>query len=185
MAENDPATDPWLPADDIQSGQCTPGSESSAVDYQELSRLTQGLRFPLCNNDSFDVIFQRIADDVVRGSSLSCSYAPEALPGGETPDYDRVVVSFTPGDGSAPTSLARAADAASCGTNEFYVVGSDIELCPEICAIAQADEEASISIRVACATRCGDGEVDAPEECDDGNTTSDDGCSATCMVELN
>jgi cysteine-rich repeat protein len=31
---------------------------------------------------------------------------------------------------------------------------------------------------------CGDGTRDASEECDDGNTESCDGCSATCQVEL-
>ena len=30
---------------------------------------------------------------------------------------------------------------------------------------------------------CGDGHVDAGEECDDGNTTNGDGCSATCKQE--
>jgi cysteine-rich repeat protein len=30
---------------------------------------------------------------------------------------------------------------------------------------------------------CGNGVVDDPEECDDGNTTSGDGCSATCQLE--
>ncbi len=31
---------------------------------------------------------------------------------------------------------------------------------------------------------CGDGDVDPTEECDDGNTVSDDGCSATCIIEF-
>lgn len=30
---------------------------------------------------------------------------------------------------------------------------------------------------------CGDGERDGPEECDDGNEMSDDGCSSTCTLE--
>lgn len=30
---------------------------------------------------------------------------------------------------------------------------------------------------------CGDGTLDPGEECDDGNTADDDGCSATCLVE--
>ncbi|HEY5947932.1 MAG TPA: myxococcus cysteine-rich repeat containing protein, partial [Kofleriaceae bacterium] len=30
---------------------------------------------------------------------------------------------------------------------------------------------------------CGDGTVDEGEQCDDGNTTSGDGCSATCETE--
>jgi cysteine-rich repeat protein len=31
---------------------------------------------------------------------------------------------------------------------------------------------------------CGDGTEQAPEECDDGNTVSGDGCSADCVVEV-
>lgn len=184
MGENDPATDPWLPDEPVVSEQCSPGSESAAPDYQELSRLTGGLRFPLCNNDSFDVIFQRIADDVVRGSTLSCSYAPERPPGGETPDFERVVVVYEPGDGSATRSLRRVADAASCDGGDFYVMDSHIELCPAMCDVAQADDAASISIHVACEQRCGDGTVDSLEECDDGNQKDGDGCSSTCTVEF-
>jgi cysteine-rich repeat protein len=30
---------------------------------------------------------------------------------------------------------------------------------------------------------CGDGVVDAGEECDDGNTNPDDGCDASCLLE--
>jgi cysteine-rich repeat protein len=33
------------------------------------------------------------------------------------------------------------------------------------------------------APECGDGVVASPEECDDGNDTAGDGCSATCQVE--
>src|SRR5690348_5757258 len=33
------------------------------------------------------------------------------------------------------------------------------------------------------AATCGDGFVEGTEECDDGNTTSGDGCSATCQLE--
>jgi cysteine-rich repeat protein len=34
------------------------------------------------------------------------------------------------------------------------------------------------------ASTCGDGFVDAGEQCDDGNDASHDGCSATCTIEL-
>ncbi|MRG96160.1 DUF4215 domain-containing protein [Polyangium spumosum] len=36
---------------------------------------------------------------------------------------------------------------------------------------------------VSCASLCGDGIVAANEACDDGNTTSGDGCHAMCVVE--
>ncbi|HEU4726964.1 MAG TPA: TonB family protein [Kofleriaceae bacterium] len=31
---------------------------------------------------------------------------------------------------------------------------------------------------------CGDGSLDASEQCDDGNTASGDGCSSTCQIEV-
>jgi cysteine-rich repeat protein len=36
----------------------------------------------------------------------------------------------------------------------------------------------------AAAPFCGDGEVDAAEQCDDGNNTDWDGCSSTCQLEV-
>eukprot|EP00960_Hanusia_phi_P007827 223922-Hanusia_phi.AAC.4 len=39
------------------------------------------------------------------------------------------------------------------------------------------------SIDCSLRYRCGDGIVTAPEECDDGNSVSGDGCSSTCQVE--
>jgi cysteine-rich repeat protein len=46
-----------------------------------------------------------------------------------------------------------------------------------------------ICLMMSCvASRCGDGFTDPgrtpPEQCDDGNTTSGDGCSATCQTEM-
>lgn len=38
------------------------------------------------------------------------------------------------------------------------------------------------TLKVTCGA-CGDGVVDPDEECDDGNTTSGDGCSETCTLE--
>ena len=35
----------------------------------------------------------------------------------------------------------------------------------------------------ACAATCGNGTRELPEECDDGNVQSDDGCSASCQEE--
>jgi cysteine-rich repeat protein len=42
---------------------------------------------------------------------------------------------------------------------------------------------ATIGTDPDCMARCGDRVVTAPETCDDGNTTSGDGCSSTCMTE--
>ncbi len=47
------------------------------------------------------------------------------------------------------------------------------------------DNDASRSFYLICTEepRCGDGNIDAGEECDDGNTDNNDGCSAECQIE--
>ena len=40
------------------------------------------------------------------------------------------------------------------------------------------------SFNTASIDECGDGELNGDEECDDGNTASGDGCSATCIEEF-
>ena len=50
--------------------------------------------------------------------------------------------------------------------------GSSLGTCTENCGEANA-----------AAPVCGDGSVDASEQCDDGNTLDGDGCSSTCRIE--
>src|SRR2546427_259813 len=50
-------------------------------------------------------------------------------------------------------------------------------------AVTLASAVLPIDHSVASAQTCGNGVVEGTEECDDGNTTSGDGCSATCQLE--
>ena len=52
---------------------------------------------------------------------------------------------------------------------------TEIESWNEVDAITQCD--------IYDPPECGDNTVDADEQCDDGNTVSNDGCSATCITE--
>jgi cysteine-rich repeat protein len=187
MAENDPVGAPWPPTAPVQTGQCSPGSQDEAQEYQLGSIATSGLRFPLCDNESFDVIFEAIAQDVVRGVQLDCSFEPERPPGGETPDFDRVVVVYEPGEetGMSRRALVRSDDAAGCEAGaEYYVQGTRIELCPDACTEVEADSGGALAVHVACEQLCGNGTVDGFEQCDDGNRDNDDGCSSICQYEL-
>lgn len=174
---------PWEPTDPVHRRNCTPGSAGYADDYQELSILTGGLRFPLCNNDSFNSVFSRIAEDVVSGARLPCTFAPQRPMGGETPDFNRLIAFFEP-TGGERRKLRRVMGPDECAADgDFYVVDETLQLCPTFCDEVQMDDAAGIEIHVACEQLCGDGTLDRGEECDDGNTTADDGCSETCTFE--
>ncbi len=56
---------------------------------------------------------------------------------------------------------------------------------PSTAAVTQVGATETQMDALAFAPLCGDGATDAPwETCDDGNTLSEDGCSATCLVEV-
>ena len=76
------------------------------------------------------------------------------------------------GDGTLPTCfLDNLADTGSCA------VGGDAACASGNCDTTETPDTCEP------ATGCGNGLVDGAETCDDGNTTSGDGCSATCFID--
>ncbi|MEN9797511.1 MAG: hypothetical protein RL653_1207, partial [Pseudomonadota bacterium] len=70
-------------------------------------------------------------------------------------------------------------NAATCNANSRSVCNADgLGETVTACAAGESCRDAGI-----CAVRCGDGIRNATEPCDDGNTVSGDGCTATCEVE--
>jgi hypothetical protein len=154
---NDP-TDPWLPADPITLNKCSaPGgvnSVSPALGYQALSRLSNGLRFPICEFANFDVVFQKIAQGIITGAAIDCSF-PIPDPGdGQTIDPATVEIAFT-SNGNQDT-FHQVSNLADCVSGAFYIESDVIHLCPETCDLVQVAPDANIEILFGC-------ELDIPQ----------------------
>jgi len=134
-------------------GTATQNAASSGVGYQHLSILTGGLRYPSCYHDSFDVIFNAIADDVIRTASASCDLVPAGTSAFD-PDLATVVYTTVVNNGDVTTELTRVANAGACVSNAWYHDDSSgtstIKLCPTICATVQADTNARVTMELAC-----------------------------------
>ena len=139
---------PWLFDDDVESEQCGSDSESSAPEYQKASILTEGLRFPLCNNANFDAVFQAMAVSVTEGVALDCAYDLTQGAAGAL-NFDRVVAYFTSGAGVQST-LGQVNDENACVADSFYVADGLVTLCPTTCSAVTADTAASLDFHVAC-----------------------------------
>jgi hypothetical protein len=151
LAERPVATDPYAPSDPVEDEECTGDVFNAGTIYQELSRLTGGLRFPICEFAGYDAVFRRIADDVVlRTGGSSCDFEIPAPPSGRMLDLDKVAVSYQRGGGGAPLLLGRATSEAQCGPDAFVVDGVGVHLCPQACELVGADVQASVDVLFTC-----------------------------------
>ncbi|MBI5536748.1 MAG: hypothetical protein HY898_28770 [Deltaproteobacteria bacterium] len=154
LKENNPPTSAWLPSDPVVSGTCTGGNYSGDLGagkpLQEVSILTGGLRFPICQFASFDVVFKELAKEVVAVTPVACDFPFPEPPAGKTIDPDTIQLDYTPGNGGAPQTFKQVASAAACNATSFYVEGTTIHLCPQACTVVSADETATIRVRYGC-----------------------------------
>jgi hypothetical protein len=153
LAEKDPPTAPYLPDEPISDAKCTGNDtdvENAGQVYQELSRLTGGLRFPLCQFDGFDVVFRNIADDVVVQSAVACDFAIPTPPAGLTLNLDQVAVSLARGDGSGALQFGQTQGLADCQPGAFYIQGDRINLCPQACEVVRRDPAADVQVLFTC-----------------------------------
>ena len=142
----------YQPSEPVAEGRCF-GNLTTVFNagrtYQDLSRLTGGLRFPICQFNAYDRVFETIAESVVETSGVACGFGIPIPPGGTRLELDKVAVSYEPGTG-APVVFGQAADAASCQADAFLVDGENITLCPEACDRVRADPGGSVQVLFTC-----------------------------------
>lgn len=141
MQPNNPPQMPWLPADPIQ------GNGDS---IQQVSVVSGGWRFPLSLPDDFDVVFQQIAEGVVESTPVACSFPIPEPPEGETIDPNTIEIDYLPNGAGPAESFHQVVGPAECAADAFYISGGTIFLCPDACALVQADAAARLDVRYGC-----------------------------------
>jgi hypothetical protein len=156
LDEKPTPTEAYLPADPLVSEMCGVAQDGElpvvtpGLPYQELSKLTGGLRFPICEWASYDAVFQRIATDVISRSEVACDFDIPPPPQGKELDLNKVAVAYTPGDGSAAQTYRQAQSSALCEPGAFYIENNRIYLCPDACAAVKADPAAGVGVLFTC-----------------------------------
>jgi hypothetical protein len=155
MKANNPSTTPWPATSSIQTQTCGSGSEGAGTGYQALSKLTGGLRYPICLNSNFDAMFNAIATSVVAQSSAACDYALPENDGTFDPNKTSLVYSTVANNGNdVSTTLVQVANLAACKTNAWYFDDpsdpSKITLCPTTCNTVKTDTNARVWAEIGC-----------------------------------
>lgn len=142
----------YQPDEPIQQERCANSVNNPGVTYQELSRLTNGLRFPICRFEGYDAVFSQIADQVVESTVDPCKFDIPAPPLGRALDLTKVAVSYQPSTGGPARLLGQAQAAASCGADAFQIADNRVSLCPEACQVVASDGGARVQVVFACET---------------------------------
>jgi hypothetical protein len=153
LAAKDPATQPYLADEAVQSTICTESGDvtKSGEAYQALSRLTGGLRFPICLPALYDVVFREIAGKVIAQSDIACDFPLPEAPAGRALDLDRVSISIAhEALGTPPTTFGQARGADECQMDAFFIQDGRVQLCPEACAAVRGEEGARVDVLFGC-----------------------------------
>lgn len=146
-AKPNPA-EPYLPTDAVTTSKCST-APGPGTGYQWLSNMTGGLKFPVCEGNGFDVVFQEIAKGVIKGATLACEFAMPEPPTGQELDPDTLTIEFTPQGGSKQT-FTKVGSAAECKAGAFYVDVDKVKLCPETCTTVQNNDNATLQVLALC-----------------------------------
>jgi hypothetical protein len=155
LATNTPATTAWPSTAPLQTMKCDPpNNEQDPPDvgtrYQELAVLTGGLRYPICQYQTFDAVFQAVAAGVVASGAVACDFAVPTPPNGGTIDLNQIAIGYTPGNGGAQQFFKQYATSGACMGDAFYVENGRILLCPDTCAKIKADPTAKVEVLFVC-----------------------------------
>ena len=140
----------YEPKEPIVSRRCQPGGVDPAEEYQWLSKMTGGLRYPICKTNSYDAVFREIAEGVVRRARIGCRLSMPKVPSDETIDPDRIAIEWEPAGSSQPQVVTKVHDEANCGPGHFFVDGSTVELCPQICQTVENAKDGELYVLAGC-----------------------------------
>jgi hypothetical protein len=136
---------------------CTPLPADEGTVYRELVQSTGGVEGNLCTQD-FLPAFQAMATAVVAASQVSCVYTIPDPPGGETIDFGRVNVEYTPTPGSTPETIYFVPGGeVNCGPSGGWYYNDEsnptqILFCNATCTYVQLSTEGAVTVKFGCAT---------------------------------
>lgn len=139
----------YPPTDPIVTTKCTT-AVNTGMGHQAISQLTGGLRFPVCEGNGFDAVFQEIAKGVIEGAKVACEFPIPEPTNGKELDPATITIDYTPGGTGTPQKLEQVPSLAQCKPNAFYLEADLIKLCPDACTLIQSDDKAAIQILALC-----------------------------------
>jgi hypothetical protein len=164
--------EPYEPDEPVVNTQCMT-AEARSYAYQQLSIATSGLRYPVCDFESYDAVFREVATGIIEDGQIDCSMRLPSVGEDQALDTERMALEFTAEEGESTAVITRVDGESSCGEDNFFLTDTTIELCPGLCERATNSETGELVVFAACDVRTCDNP--RTEICDDGVDNDCDG----------
>ncbi len=138
----------YQPGEAVVTTRCSTAVNAGNT-YQDLSKLTGGLRFQMCQPNLYNTVFQAVAQGVIASSQVACDFSLPTPPAGTSLSI-RIYVAYTPGNGGAVTEFTQIANSSTCDSGKFYVENMRVVLCSQTCTAIRADPMAKVAVRFSC-----------------------------------
>ena len=142
----------YAPGDNFRNARCGSAAQNSYV-YQELAKRTGGLRYPVCNTSSYDVVFKAIAEGVKKESLVACEFEMPKSSGSGTIDPNNVWMKRTAVN-KTETTIPHKSGANACSAEGWYYDSNTspkkLILCPTSCTNLKKDAGNKIDILLGC-----------------------------------
>lgn len=142
------AAEAYLPTEQVPAGNCSSAVNAGST-YHGVSQLTGGLRFPVCDPNLYNTVFQKVAEGVVAGARVACDFNIPAAPAGYQ-IANKIFVDYYPNGTGTVQTFIPVADAASCNGDTYYTSGGQVHLCPTACAKVKGDTTAKLDVIFTC-----------------------------------
>lgn len=142
---------PLQPSQPLATAKCSTAVNTGSR-YQDLSKLTGGLRHPVCDTN-YSAVFNNLATSIVKSVACDLITPPQNQPGGII-DWSKVQVEYTPGGGGNPQLFPQVPNAGACTGDGFYYDNAasptKAQLCPTACTKVQNDNGAQVQLLLGC-----------------------------------
>ncbi|MCC6213407.1 MAG: hypothetical protein IT376_00945 [Polyangiaceae bacterium] len=135
--------------------ECEPWVARVGSVYTELVTQTGGYAGDLCLQ-SFNPVFQALAQGAVSASKLDCAWTIPPPPAGETFDKTKVNLEFTP-EGGQKSTIGKVPSSADCGASGGWYYDNEasptqVLVCPSTCGVLQTGGNNKVNLTFGCET---------------------------------
>lgn len=150
-----PARGLYYEADQATVRLACPSAPNPGLVYQELSKDSGGLRFPVCDAVNYAAVLDALAAPIVEGTAIPCTFnLPRAVNFEDYTDANTLGLQLRLG-GRPPELLDRVGSALQCSDRGYYLERLSsaqyvIRLCDPLCEIVQREDDAELRASASC-----------------------------------